>query len=517
LNTRYNSSERTYRLGGIAILFCTLVTLAVGCIARSFDHDEGQFIASGALLARERLLPYLDYPYFHFPNLSFIFAALFSGSSYLLLTARSFNIVCAELLLVLVFVVALRASAFLGEKRWLAASAVTLLLALNPFFKLTTGRAWNHDLPILCSFVSFLALMRGLQPGGRPRWIAASGALLGLALGTRLTFVPLLLPLCLLTFMFSPPEVGKARRLVLLLGSCALVMLPTILLFAATPGTFLFDNVTMNGSLNRRYRLARHPKEYLLMAKLFVPLRLLLRRPSSLLLAIAFYVFAWRLPSRANQVFQNANTAAYLVIVPFGIAGAMLPSPSHEQYYGMVIPFVVLGTAAGMAQAWKQGSSRLVMRFVTAIIAIGLIETVIELHRSGISTPRRQWAVWTKHEIGREVSRFAGNGRILTLAPIYPLEGGAGIYKEFCTGPFAWRVSTYADEKDQLRYKLPTPDRLESFLGEKPAGILTDTGESARLERPLVEYARNNGYTPTKLANALTLWLPPRSQDNVSE
>jgi len=35
----------------------------------------------------------------------------------------------------------------------------------------------------------------------------------------------------------------------------------------------------------------------------------------------------------------------------------------------------------------------------------------------------------------------SGQGAVLTLSPLYAIESGLPIYKEFITGPFAWRVS----------------------------------------------------------------------------
>src|SRR5881392_3436095 len=52
-----------------AAIFLLLMSISV---AHPLDHDEHQFIASGALLARRGLLPYRDYPYFHLPNLVLI-------------------------------------------------------------------------------------------------------------------------------------------------------------------------------------------------------------------------------------------------------------------------------------------------------------------------------------------------------------------------------------------------------------------------------------------------------------
>jgi hypothetical protein len=40
---------------------------------------------------------------------------------------------------------------------------------------------------------------------------------------------------------------------------------------------------------------------------------------------------------------------------------------------------------------------------------------------------------------------------VLTLAPLYALEGGAAIYPAFATGPFAWRVAPLLDPQNDAR------------------------------------------------------------------
>src|SRR5205085_8843685 len=77
----------------LAFAAVVLGVLAVLLLSRSMhhdlDHDEHQFVASAALLARRGLLPYRDYPYFHTPGLVFVYAAIFKTcTSHLLLGAR---------------------------------------------------------------------------------------------------------------------------------------------------------------------------------------------------------------------------------------------------------------------------------------------------------------------------------------------------------------------------------------------------------------------------------------------
>src|SRR5438034_5137887 len=68
--------------GGVSLL------LLAQSLLKPLDHDENQFVASGWLIARAGLLPYRDFPYFHLPYLSLVYALPFLVTNYLLLTAR---------------------------------------------------------------------------------------------------------------------------------------------------------------------------------------------------------------------------------------------------------------------------------------------------------------------------------------------------------------------------------------------------------------------------------------------
>jgi hypothetical protein len=74
-----NSQPARWLLATVVALFLVEVLLLVAGVnlRRGLNHDEHQFVASGVLLARQGLLPYRDFPYFHVPLLSVIYARSF--------------------------------------------------------------------------------------------------------------------------------------------------------------------------------------------------------------------------------------------------------------------------------------------------------------------------------------------------------------------------------------------------------------------------------------------------------
>src|SRR2546423_10484824 len=88
------------RVVTLALLFVLLFSAAM---FKRVDHDEQQFVASAALLARKGLLPYRDYPYFHVPYLVYAYAAVFAFCGRLLLGARVVSTICGFAIVAVVY------------------------------------------------------------------------------------------------------------------------------------------------------------------------------------------------------------------------------------------------------------------------------------------------------------------------------------------------------------------------------------------------------------------------------
>src|ERR1700694_2732303 len=94
----------------IALLFGFMAAVLIGnAMTSGLNRDEHQFVAAGALLARDGWLPFRDYPYLHLPMLVFVYGAIFKATDYLLLAARGFNVCAAWILLIVAFPLSNRA------------------------------------------------------------------------------------------------------------------------------------------------------------------------------------------------------------------------------------------------------------------------------------------------------------------------------------------------------------------------------------------------------------------------
>src|SRR4030095_8901456 len=99
---RQTAAAHSVRLAVFAFLIVSAVVfpivLGLG-MTRGLNHDEHQHVAAGALVAREGLLPYRDFPHFHTPYLAFAYAALYRATDHPLTASRQLSVLCATAIL----------------------------------------------------------------------------------------------------------------------------------------------------------------------------------------------------------------------------------------------------------------------------------------------------------------------------------------------------------------------------------------------------------------------------------
>ena len=115
------------------------------------------------------------------------------------------------------------------------------------------------------------------------------------------------------------------------------------------------------------------------------------------------------------------------------------------------------------------------------------------------------------HARGEYLGDLVGRRQVLTLAPIYALEGHTGIYPEFVTGPLGWRVVPLMTAAQRQATGLVGLEELAADLTtQPPRGIFTGLHDNdATEEAPLLAYAQAQGYVPIALPEEGTLWVSP--------
>jgi hypothetical protein len=505
-------------------------------MSKEVEHDEHQFVAAGQLLAAQGLLPYRDYAYNHTPNLALSYALLFSFTRWLILGARSFSVACGLLTLGLIFAETRAAFGSVAERPqgaklqllslisgpavqgvacWIAGASAVLILLTNPLFTYTSGWAWNHDAATSLALLAFVSLRRGVWPSPARRWMVAAGAALGLAIGTRLTFVPLLAPFMLVVLIF--PRSSARRQRVRALAWLALGLLggllPTMGLAALAPRQFWFGNVGY-AALNTLFRQETgYDRAMTLAGKLeYLGHDVIWGQPGNLVILLALGG-ALLLAALHPGVRRASRPELWLaaLMLPFLLAGSLAPTPAWPQYFYAPIPFMVMGIIYAMAAFASQSRRRGPAVIALAALALLSVATGAGPYRAiGILATPEQWVPVQIHRVGAEMKGAAGSGKVLTLAPTYPLEGGLTIYTEFATGAFEWRVAPLVPVEERRALKLVAKKDLAEFLAaDPPRGILVRFEEHAEVEKPFSQYAERNGYRAVTLTNGKTLWVAP--------
>jgi hypothetical protein len=516
-------TNRALILAFILAFVPSFVLLLGMAMHKHLDHDEHQFVASGVLLARHGLLPYRDYPYFHVPNLVFVYAALDKFTSHLLTAARLFNVACGALTLSIIFVLGVKWFEPFGSMKDFAGAVAMLAAACNPAFPHTSGRAWNHDLPVLLTLIAMVSLWRwrvAEQRRARLAWAMACGALYGLAAGTRLTFLQcgaaFILAMCLAT------DLSKRRRLegIAAFTLAAIIALrPSWWLLSIAPRQFIFGNFIYPG-LNTAYRQAQHfEKSMSGLAKLRFVFTDVLDEPGNALLFLACIggaVALWRRSGGERHRLRFEIISLALVGLSL-LAGAFAATPLWLQYFFAPVPFAVLLVLAVAADTrlpvvpvrncwkWLAGATAICCAFA------------IPPYWNGVTclTSTSNWQPERVHAFGQELAARCDHGRVMTYAPIPALEGGCEIYTEFATGSFAARVAPLVNVADRQSLKEVDQQDLDQLLQQRPPAAVLVGLEEATLEEALVAFAQQEHYQRATVEDQLdlhgtrSLWLQP--------
>jgi len=413
-------------------------------------------------------------------------------------------------------------------------AAAILLVVGNGPFTYASGLGWNHDLPVLLTLGALVCFLRAGD--GRSRLVFA-GALLGLAVGTRIAFAPALAPFLVAAALPPPaapapdPSPAPARRAIqlrapgALLAGVVLGLAPSGVLAVLAPARFLFDNVAYH-FWNAAYWQASAPgAPERLTDKLGYLRDLLLAQPACLALGLLYALVA--LPPLAWAVARgrlgaHRPLALAAALVPCLLLGALVPSPTWYQYFYAPVPFMALAVALGLGTIWGIGGARARLRRVGAGVALGIGAALAlvngvqvysgYLRDAGFPQPAG-WVPLQVHQTGLEIRRLldtSGSGRgraqVLTLLPLYPLEGGLAIYPALASGPFAWRVAPLLPSDQRPALQVAGAPDLAALVGPAgPAAVLT--GSEGALDAPLTAYALAHDYHPARLPDGLTLWM----------
>ena len=493
--------SRSPLLVALTVLVILSVLLFLNGMTKPPTRDEQMYCSAGVLMAEGQTI-YRDFAYVsQLPYHPLLLAALYRGlgTTHYLLTARAVSILCE--IGIMACIVGIYRFAF-GSQRpagILFGTMGALFYACNPIVYMANGYAWNHDVVLLCVLLALWLTLTG-DAGGRLGFIrfAAVGGLLTIASCMRITTA--LIWGLFLFYLFLGAGFERRHRplvgLAFLVGTVVMLLWP-LSVFIRAPQACLANIV----SLPKVYA-QWHTAQGSVHNKLDLTLICLTTLGYlSLLMAMLSTLVASSLPGKALSPFRHAHQRFLTALAGGFVVIALLPPTMWQQYWAVPVPFFVLSMATPLHEAWQKREQGIPARITIGIISACALLTLgahaVTLWQSPPSLSPSEWAPVKLHRIARTIARTIArevevSGPLLTVSPLYALEGGRPIYPELATGAIVFRIADSLSADVFGRIRAVGPSSLGQLLRKHPPGAIlvgTETGFLADIDASFSEHA----------------------------
>jgi len=480
----------------IASIVIFFISILANSVTKEVSRDEQMYCTAGVLLARGHMI-YRDFSYpSQLPYHPLLLSAAYRlfGTTHYLLAGRLISVLCDILVVIgIIWVYRSIFDAYRLQGLLFGLAAATLFL-FNPLVDYALGYAWNHDMVILCVVVSlWLFVATDFHDRSRFWRIALMGVLLTVATFMRATTV-----LAELLFLAAVVWVagGSIRNRIVtalpfVLASLVAALWP-VWVIAQAPEAFRLNLVRIPTLYGRwLHEVGKVLDKFALTFVSFSTAGYLV-----LLVLIGYLLWAvLRRPLNLDaQEKRKAALAALLPIVFLMIA--YIPPTMWQQYLAIPAPFIVIGFAYPL-KALLQGAQKPEGkgRYTLAawLVGIGAIVAVVAspviLYRSLTVLVPENWTPIQLHKTSREIAARTLEPRlVLTLGPLYALEGGCDIYAEFSAGSIVYRIADrMSPEERQITHTVGPKALSELIATRPPAAVITGIEPSyfSSLEDPL--------------------------------
>jgi hypothetical protein len=333
--------------GWLAMAVVVVLAFVVPIVLwRPMDGDEGYYAMASKLVAHGKA-PYADFWFQQAPLLPYVYGTVVRmlGTSWYVLRGTS-------ALWTLLLGAAIAAY---GLRRW--RSPVLAFLAVTLFITTPLAFEWfptvkTYALSTLLLFGAYVAA----DTSSRRSWVAA-GVLLGLAIDTRLLFATTVVVFALYA----------GRHLLAFAAGLLAGLLPLVVFFVGGPARFVNDAVASQ-------TMRSHSSLDANLTQKIHSLGGVLAEPHVLALSVAAFAIV------LSSVHVHRRIPMVVAIAFTLVVTNVIPTPSYQQYFVTVIPFLVIAAVDLVAQ-WHLSSSSvagiaLVAVLVGALVPSGIVPAV---------------------------------------------------------------------------------------------------------------------------------------------
>jgi len=489
-----------------AVLFANSMTKPLG-------RDEHMYCTAGVLMAKGNVI-YKDFSYpYQMPYHPLLYSAIFkiTNTSYYLLTGRIISTICNILTVVCIIAIYYRVFGRFDVIGSLLASGAVVLYVFNPLVDYSNGYAWNHDVVIFLVMLSFW-LFLSLDFNNKSKYgrIALIGALLTFATWMRIT-TGLVQVLFFVILLFAGRK-SKGERVKIagafLIATLVVSIWPVCTILGA-PKAFLLGLFRIP-VLNRQWVL-----ESGLVFNKFALTFVCLMLPGYLALIVLIIFIYLTFVCHRNK-FERLNIVK-IMFAPLLAAGffviAFVPPSMWRQYLAMPVPFIIVSLAYPLFYIRKYLSNR----YFTTAFAFVAISAVVVVNSNPIVLQRisrlfepNKWTPIQVHRISDDISKRCKEPKlVLTLSPLYALEGGCLIYPELSAGPFVYRIGDFLTAEERHITNTMGAEMLEEILSKSAPSAVIVGGEMEILEADLYKTAVKPNWQKSVYDNGITVYLKP--------
>jgi hypothetical protein len=507
----------------ISILVVLCLAILANSMTKTVGRDEQMYCTGGVLLAQGKTI-YGDFSYVaQMPYHPLFCAALYKilNTNHYLLVGRLLSTVCDILVMVCIVGVYRRIFKPFEISGMLFGLAGAILYVFNPSVDYANGFAWNNDVVILCVVLAFWLFTSTslssaeFQISNFKFQIFLIGALLTLASCMRITTALVQL----LFFIVLQAKGGKSikqrfKTILPFLIASAIVLIWPVWVIAQAPRAFLLDVFVIQllnsewlhqiGLVHNKFAFTYNclaKPGYLVLIVIAVYLCVIVMWP-----ACPEYQMKENSSSkdgtagrqrRRLAVSDKANLflAALLPLVFFVIA-LSLPTV-WRQHLAAPVPFLIIGAAYPLLYLRKLVHKAGINRYfniAAVLVALSVLVAAVSfpavLYRIPELLRPQSWTAIELHKISEDIGEKTKSPKIiLTLAPLYALEGGCDIYTEFSAGSFVYRVADFMSPADRAVTHSVGPETLGGLLKKTPPSAVILGVEMDILEEPLLKAA----------------------------
>ena len=471
----------------------------------SQNHNDHMYIGVSALIAHDKI-PYKEFTFTQTPYLPLLYGNLYKLlgiSSHYLLIGRLISFLFLNISAWTLFRLARRVTGNLFQSLCIGS-----LFLLNPTIVNPATEVSNYILPVALSFLGFDLFVRSID-GGKIRAfrMALSGALLAIAIGTKLTYVAVVFPFIAAIFLCPLMNgrtehsrgAGIVRAMVPFAIGVFIGLLPLMFYYLAAPDSFVYNNWGYH-MVNAQWRqMTGYAMPMSHISKLAYAGRMLFGFDN--LLVISGVLLGFALSLRGNKGAKQWSTGVVLAFLLLGAAvpTALAPTPSFPQYYAVPVSALFLLLVYSSAQPavksayWQSVALSILVLVAMAYRGPELLAATLRLRY------RDNWSGFRIHDVSMKIrdalmgGHFNSKGKVATLSTMYAVEANLPIYDELSSGPFFYRSGDLLTPEQRRRFVITSPGTIRDLLAEDPPSAII-VGNEGRLDEPLLEYAQDNNY-----------------------